>query len=240
MNKWQEGVKTEMLKRWREEAMESNLKITYIKIEAEDPKEVIIREKVKEFLEERTEETENEKDIIVTKELWEKYDDWNRDPKNKGGTETMIGSATGMGIYIGQLNYKKYIGKMNGKTVRGYRNIRYKSEERKVNEFIRRHTIRTDSSEDRISVLKLFNKYREWMRANEYSGHEIGTTEFKNEAKKYGYKMKAAVENLYYVRSETEKKKRRPNQEKTHCITKLKWLTPPSDESGIECEESLS
>lgn len=225
--------------------MEVGLRITYIKFDVENEEEYEKREKVKEFLEERTERTENEKDIIVTNDLWTKYDDWNRDPKNNGGPSTMVESATGMGMYIGQLNYNKFIGKLNGKTVRGYTKIRYKSETSKVNEFLSKFTIKTESGDDRIAIMNLLMVYREWVRGDE-RGKKIGETEFKNSANKYGYKMKAAVEKPYYINSTTGKRKKRTNQIITHCFTKLKWLpgaiegvSPPCDDepSGLIVEE---
>lgn len=219
MNKAQEELKYDFCNRWRQEAREVGLRITYIKFDVENEEEYEKREKVKEFLEERTEKTENEKDIIVTNDLWDKYDDWNRDPKNNGGPTTMVESSTIMGRYIGQLNYNKFIGKVNGKTVRGYTNIRYKSETSKINEFLSKFTIKTESGDDRIALLNLLMVYREWGE-----GKKIGETEFKNSANKYGYKMKAAVEKPYYINSTTGKKKKRTNQVITHCITKLKWL----------------
>jgi hypothetical protein len=260
MNKAQEELKYNFCHRWRQEAREVGLRITYIKFDVENEEEYEKREKVKEFLEEKTEKTENEKDIIVTNDLWDKYDDWNRDPKNNGGPSTMVESATGMGMYLGQLNYNKFIGKINGKTVRGYTNIRYKSETSKVNEFLSKFTIKTESGDDRIALLNLLMVYREWVRGgsppydDEPSGQrsrgkKIGETEFKNSANKYGYKMKAAVEKPYYINSTTGKKKKRPNQVITHCFTKLKWL-PGAIESlnyeglkeklNIECDKSAS
>lgn len=219
MNKYQEELKNDFCHRWRQEAREVGLRITYIKFDVENEEEYEKREKVKEFLEEKTEKTENEKDIIVTNDLWDKYDDWNRDPTNNGGPSTMVESATGMGMYLGQLNYNKFIGKINGKTVRGYTNIRYKSETSKVNEFLSKFTIKTESGDDRIALMNLLMVYREWGE-----GNKIGETEFKNSANKYGYKMKAAVEKPYYINSTTGKRKKRRNQVITHCITKLKWL----------------
>lgn len=219
MNKVQEALKYDFCHRWRQEAREVGLKITYIKFDVENEEEYEKREKVKEFMEEKTEKTENEKDIIVTNDIWDKYDDWNRDPKNNGGPSTMVESATGMGMYIGQLNYNKFIGKLNGKTVRGYTNIRYKSETSKVNEFLSKFTIKTESGDDRIALKNLLMVYKEWMDCK-----KIGETEFKNSANKYGYKMKAAVEKPYYINSTTGKREKRTNQVITHCFTKLKWL----------------
>ena len=148
-------------------------------------------------------------------------------------------------MYLGQLNYNKFIGKINGKTVRGYTNIRYKSETSKVNEFLSKFTIKTESGDDRIALMNLIKVYREWVRSNP-SGEisqvkKIGETEFKNSANKYGYKMKAAVEKPYYINSTTGKKKKRTNQVITHCFTKLKWLpgaiSPPCDDEP--CDELI-
>jgi len=240
MNKYQEELKENFCHRWRQEAREVGLRITYIKIDVEKEEEYEKREKVKDFMEGETEKTENEKDIIMTNDLWDKYDDWNRDPTNNGGPSTMVGSATGMGMYLGQLNYNKFIGKINGKTVRGYTNIRYKSETSKVNEFLSKFTIKTESGDDRIALKNLLMVYIEWMRCSSPTddfleqksnpsgqrscGKKIGETEFKNSANKYGYKMKAAVEKPYYINSTTGKRKKRTNQVITHCFTKLKWL----------------
>jgi len=216
LSKAQEEIKADWLYRSRQELRDAGLVIKCVIVGAENEEDTTKREQVGEFLQEMTERTLNEKDIITTKELWDKYDDWFRGKKRQ--VDEYVDSTAKMGMYIGELEYTKYIGKLNGKTVRGYRNIKWGSESSKVNDFMSKFLIRTYSGEDRVSLENSVYVYREW------SGHSINQTDFKESARKYEYKLKAAVEKPYYISSSTGKKKKREGQTIEQCYTKVKWL----------------
>jgi hypothetical protein len=212
-----EEMKSELIRRWREEAREIGMEIKFIKMEDEVEEKVTKRGKVEAYLKENTERTENEKEMIEIKDLWNKYDDWNR---VAGGVETYIDTTNEMGVYLGQLGYEKMVYKKNGKVVRGYKKIKYKSETSCVNDFLKEYTIRTEEGEDRIQLGKLTKVYNVWRRTT--GSEKISPTEFNNRAKKYGYKMKAAMEKPKEVQIRTGKTVKR-NGTIEHCLMRLKW-----------------
>ena len=214
----QEQIKADIIYRARQEAKDAGLVIKCIVFDVEKEEEMYCRSQVVEFLSEYIEKSENKRDIITTRELFDKYDDWFRGRK-LSPMDYIDGGPAALGKYMGQLDYNKYIGKLNGKTVRGYTNIRWKSETSKVNDFMIKFTINTQDAEDRIALQKLVCVYKE------YTGEKISSTEFINKARKYGYKLKAAVEKPYYICSTTGKKKKREGQDIEHCVTKLKWIS---------------
>ena len=136
-----------------------------------------------------------------------------------------IDSRVILGKYMaGQLDYEKGIWRESEKTVRGFKNLRWKeAEASKVNEYLKKYTIRTESGEDRIALEKLVRVYRE------KTEERINNTKFMEGARKYGYKLKAAAEEPYYYK-EGKKKKKEGKQEIKHCITKLKWLPGAMEE----------
>lgn len=214
----QELIKADIIYRARQEAKDAGLVIKSIIMDVEKEEEKNKRTHVMEFLSEYIEKSENKRDIITTRDIFDKYDEWFRGRKMTA-MDYIDGGPMELGKYLGQLDYEKYIGKLYGKTVRGYRNLKWKSETSKVKDFMMKFTQKTTKAEDRISLQNLLCVYKE------YTGETIASTEFMNKARKYGYKLKAAVEKPYYICSTTGKKKKREGQDIEHCVTKLIWLT---------------
>jgi hypothetical protein len=232
----EEAIAEDIMYRAREELKGSNLRITTLIIKAEDEEVVSKTERVKEFMEETIEETENERDVIATVDLWEKYDDWNRAKGN--GLRTYMSTVREMGMYLGNYGLTKKTIKIGTKTRKGYKKIRYKvSEVRQVKEFLDKYTEKEDSPEYRISLRKLTKVYRI------ETGDKIGETEFNERAKKYGYRQKAAIEVPYYVSKETGKKIKRTGKEKIEkCLMNLKWKENIKEKVNVdpELKESLN
>ena len=219
----QEYIKRDLIYRLRQEAREHGMEVKLIVIEAEEEEKHTKREKVKEYMEENTERTENKKDIISVKEIWEQYDDWNR---IRGGVETYIDTTREMGVYLSQLEYEKEIMKRDSKVIRGYKNIKFKGESTSVKEFLKKYT--TEDEEKRISIMNLLRVYNV-NRRERGEGEKISTTEFTNKARKHGYKMKAAVEKPTVISIVTGKTKRRNGTTRKgtkiaeRCLMRLKW-----------------
>ena len=175
---------------------------------------------IKKFIESQIEETENEKDIISTHDLWEQYDDWNR--VEGSGQETMLNSTYEMGMYMKNLGYEKGRMKKYGKEITGYKRLRYKdNNQEKMKKFLEERTERTESSEDRIALDKVVHKYKEHT-GDKYINREMVLERLRRE----GMYIKACLEKAYYIREHDQKKIRlseSPMRQKEQCVMKLKW-----------------
>ena len=221
-------LKKELTRRWRMEAKEVGLEIKYIVMDTLTEDQVKKSQVVKEFAESEIERTKSENDIISTREIWNRYDDWHR---TKGyGTGTYIDSWREFGMQMSVLEYKNGKGRVNGKELRGFKGIRWNTDTTLVNDFMKKYTMRTDSPEDRIAVESLLKFYKMYCE-QEDNPKKINETEFRNKLRKYDYKAKAAAEVPYIVK-ENGKKTRNPNATIKHCITKLKWL--PGATEGLK------
>jgi hypothetical protein len=234
----QKSIKKDILRRMNSELRDAGLVLRTMVVEVVTEEKIKKMKDVEEYLEERTERTENERDILTVGELFEGYENWQKkkydfNEHKKKVQETYITTTKEMGEYMTALEYPKFIGKVNGKTVRGYRTLRWNTDTTIVNEFMKKFTIRTESTEERISVENLLRVYKMYCEQKEQP-KKINETEFRNKLRKYDYKAKAAVEKPYYIREMDGKKVRNTTDEIKHCITKLKWL--PGAVESLESE----
>ena len=198
MNKSQESILVEISRRFKDELRDHNFKITTLKIEIMEDEEISTMAKVKTFMEYATEMTEKETDVLGTTNLWNKYEEWNRNKNKEDGLTGMdIGavnavlSTNEMGRLMSELNYKSKKGKYEGKTVRGYGYLKYKGEaDNSINvlKFMEKYTEKTDSTLDRVSIQKLLSKFYTSYR------ERYGIETFRKKLNRYGYTTKAAKE----------------------------------------------
>jgi hypothetical protein len=151
-------------------------------------------------MEEHTERTGNKGDVIPTAELWYKYSDWNKKRNEQMYPEMLkterdkirqVLTANEMGRNLSLLEYDRGIGKVEGKTTRGYMKLKYKDSADtsvKVKEFMEKYTERTKSLKDRIAITKLLPKFYDENR------ERYGTESFSKKLNKYGYYTKPAKE----------------------------------------------
>lgn len=155
-------------------------------------------QKVKEFLEETTEHSDNKKDRIPVRELYEIYDGWNR---KKGGASTYIDTVMEFGKILQTQcpEYKKGKVDIRAKTTVVLLNLKYKHKKlNKVNEFLNKVTIKTENPMDRISVKTLTRMYNEGgCRSAEGSDEDIQRIPesiFKEQANLGDYRTKTCYE----------------------------------------------
>jgi len=198
LTKSQESILEDIIRRFKDELKDAELKITALKVEVLEAEEISTAAKVKKFMEHSTEATEKETDVLGTTDLWNKYEEWNR-KKNKEdgltgmdiGAVNVVLSTNEMGRILSELNYKGKKGKYEGKTVRGYGYLKYKGEADNsisVKDFMEKYTENTDSTLDRISIEKLLPKF--------YRDHRerYGIETFRKKLNRFGYTTKAAKE----------------------------------------------
>lgn len=196
----QEKILEDIIRRLKDELLSAELRYVSLKVESIYEEEVETIEKVKRFMNEVTEKTENKKNVMGTTELFEKYQEWNKETNMKEyPNETKfehisrhgIDKANIMGRYLVSLNYKQRVGKYEGKVVRGYEGIKYKEEidpSINVKKFMERYTEKTNSNKDKIAVRKMLPRfYREYT-------NRCGETGFSKKLNKYGYKTKPSKE----------------------------------------------
>jgi len=155
-------------------------------------------EKIKEFLEETTEQTRNKKDKISIKDLSDRYDEWQR--KKGGGYDTLICSVRDFGKIFGYMNndvtngtkYEKCKADIQGKTAVVVMKLKYKRREfNSVNEFLNEYTIKTEDKNDRITMKKLIYIY------NTYTENQRITNDiFKEKANLGDYRAKTCYEKI--------------------------------------------
>ena len=198
MNPSQKGIIEDIIRRFKDELRDVDVKVTTLKVELMEEEEISTMAKVKKFMEHSTEMTEKETDVIGTTDLWYKYEEWNR-KKNKEygltgmdiGAVNVVLSTNEMGRILSELNYKSKKGKYEGKTVRGYGNLRYKEEADNsisVKEFMEKYTEKTVSTLDRVTIEKVLPKF--------YREHRerYGIETFRKKLNRFGYTTKAAKE----------------------------------------------
>ena len=113
MNPSQKGIIEDIIRRFKDELRDAYFKVTTLKVELMEEEEISTMAKVKKFMENSTEMTEKETDVIGTTELWYKYEEWNRNKNKEDGLTGMdIGavnvvlSTNEMGRILSELNYK--------------------------------------------------------------------------------------------------------------------------------------
>jgi len=198
MNPSQKGIIEDIIRRFKDELRDAYFKVTTLKVELMEEEEISTMAKVKKFMENSTEMTEKETDVIGTTELWYKYEEWNRNKNKEDGLTGMdIGavnvvlSTNEMGRILSELNYKSKKGKYEGKTVRGYGYLKYKGEADNsisVKEFMEKYTENTNSTLDRVSIEKLLPKFYREQR------ERYGIETFRKKLNRFGYATKAAKE----------------------------------------------
>ena len=192
----QKAIVEDITRRFKEELRDHDLKVTKLKVEIMEGEEKSTIEKVKQFMEANTETTEKETDVLGTTELWEKYIEWNRKVNKEEGMRGMdVGSVNAilstnvMGQILSELNYKSKKGKYEGKSVRGYANLKYKGEADSsvsVLEFMEKYTEKTKSTLDRVIISKILPKF--------YTEHRerYGEETFRKKLNRFGYTTKGA------------------------------------------------
>jgi len=215
LSKELEYIKNDVIRRMRDELLDHDLEITTINIQEITDKKQEKKYRAERFLNETIKRTENERDIIEIKKLWELYEDWNY--ANEGTPETsMTGGANEMGKYMSMLKYDKKVIQVNGRTIRGYKNIRFISQtESKITEFMERYTERTENKEDNIKIEKLVRKYNE-----EYKPR-CNITMMKQELINNEYKTKTCYETK--EDQENNKKGGGGGCEAGPCVKGVKW-----------------
>ena len=76
--KAKEYIINDIIKRFKDELKDHNYIATVITVREETEEEIEIKEILQTFLNEYTEKTENEKDLIGTNDLYEKWEIWTR------------------------------------------------------------------------------------------------------------------------------------------------------------------
>ena len=187
-------------KRLRAELYKEGKRLIELKVKDIDEEEQETIEKVKEFMEKNTDKTEKHTDVLGTTELHEKYLNWNQKVNHEKNPEiakvncgsiNYIDTNREFGKYLSDLGYIKGKAKREGKTVRGYSNVKYKESADtsiSVKEYMEKYTERTDSVKDRVVISKLLPKFYKEYR------ERYGEVTFKNKLLKYGYHTKVAKE----------------------------------------------
>lgn len=232
-----EKVKNDIMDRCIEELGQHGLLLTYT-VREETGHSKVRKEMIERYLVEHTERTENEKDFIKTKGLYEKYEDWLMDrfaDKREVYAQCTTNSSKGFGIMVQQLdNYK------GNKTVtsegRGYMKLRWKTESTKVSEFMRKFTLKSDKRDkkltklNRIPMEEMRCLYWKWLdeeahRTGESNRKEkIGETELGARLRKSGYST-----NVGYINKETTNKRGEykivpAKEEREPYVADVKWL----------------
>ena len=215
LTKEQNEVVEEVLRRARSELLDSKIKIVTLKVESIEDEEISILGNVKEFMEEITERTDTKGDMLGTTELWYKYEEWNEKRNERlypekskvvrRGIKGLV-SSNEMGRNLTLLEYKKGIGKVEGKTTRGYYYVKYKDTADTsihVKDFMEKYTERTASLKDRIPISKLLPKFYDENR------ERYGVETFSKKLNKYGYYTKSAkeIENVIGKYGQVQRKK---------------------------------
>lgn len=232
-----EKVKNDIMDRCIEELGQHGLLLTYtVREETEHSK--LRKEMIERYLIEHTERTENEKDYIKTKEIYNKYEEWLMDrfsDKRNVYFQSTLNSSKGFGIMMQQLeSYKE------NKTVtsegRGYMKLRWKTESTKVGEFMRKFTLKSDRKDkvltklNRIPLEEVGRLYWEWLDTEaERTGlsarnEKINLTELGVRLRKNGY-----ATNVGYINKESTNKKGEykivpAKEDRVAYVADTKWL----------------
>ena len=221
--KAKEYIINDIIRRFKDELKEQNYIATALAVREQTDTEIELEEIVNEYLNEYTEKTESVKDIIGTNDLFEKWEVWTR--VKYEDKQEMLKKLKNIGInYFGREVHKFYERGMkktkDNKTVRGFIKVRYKSETSKINEFMKKFTIKTeDKVLDRIKINEILYLYLDWGE-----GERIGPDVLNTRLQKYGYKTKRA-----YIKEKCEKLNGKTKIEnkgtETHmCVMGVKWI----------------
>jgi len=210
-----ESIKNDILRRMRDELLDHNIEIKTVIFREINENRNEKKERINKYLNETTKMTTNERDVIGIKNLWDLYEEWNY--ANEGTAETSVtGGANEMGKYMAMLQYDKAVIQIHGKTIRGYKNLRFKTDdESKVKEFMERYTERTEKKEDNIKIEKLVRKYNE-----EYKPR-CNLKRMKEELINNEYKTKTCYETK--ENQEKNRKGFKEGNEAVPCVKGVKW-----------------
>ena len=236
-----EYIINDIIKRFKEELKDHNYKATVITVREETDEEIEITEILQTFLNEYTEKTENEKDLIGTNDLYEKWEIWTRS-KYEGIWWMLNKTNIPINVFGRQMHsfYERGVQKTRqNKTIRGFKCIKYKSNTSKVGEFMNKFIIQTeDSLLDRIPMKEMYYKYLKWGE-----GEKIGPEEFNTQMQKAGtYKTKQA-----HIKVKIEKENGKTKVESIGrkydtklCVMKVKWIPGAVERLDPPCEGNVS
>ena len=183
---------------------------------------------VKLFLNETIIETSNEKDIIGTTDLYEKWNKWVNGRYKYGSMEQMLTQITMK--KFGNEVAKQYIrGKRKdplNKTICGFIKIKYKSDESNVIEYMNKFTIKTnDKVLDRIPIEELYINYRRWDERI-----KIGPGQFHGIiSKEYRLKQACKYVEVEKANGKTKIEKVGNKYDTNLCVMELKWVPGAKD-----------
>lgn len=225
-----EYIKEDIMERCKAELREHGLVIDY-KITREEDYLNIRDKKLEEFLTEATVRTENERDFISSKKLWDKYEEWNIQYDRAMQNKITILSAKTFGMTMRKIGkYEKgHRTPTYGKTERGYIKLKWKTESTKAEDFMKQNTLKTiDKKEiNRLKINEVLMVYYVWLDKEfpeeSQRKEKIGQEEFGVRLRKAGY-----MTNQGYIYKEytTEKNtiKMERISKKEAIVLNVMWL----------------
>ena len=223
-------IKNDIIERCISELYEHGLILTYKVTQIKD--EMHATDKLLEtFLVEESERTENEKDFITTREIWDKYEDW-RLEKYGDNREvyltTEIRSAKALGMILQRLGKYEKDQRKNG---RGYKKLIWKTESTKVIKFLKQTTVKPTEERrelNRIATSEMLKKYYKWLET-EYPEEsqrqeKVGETEFVRRVRKQGYQTNTGYINKEVIKENGKTKIEHIGNERVLYVADVKWL----------------
>ena len=231
--KAKEYIVQDIIRRFKEELKVNNYVVKVLNVKEQNDEEVELTEILQEYLEEYTEKTENEKDILGSTDLYEKWQIWSRE-KYKG--RYAILNTTNISIQLFGKNlgnfYERGVEKTRqNKTIRGFKYIRYKSTTSKVGEFMKKFIMQTeDGVLDRIPIKEIYYTYLKWGE-----GSKMGPETFNTHMQKAGtYKTKQAClkQEVTKLNGKQKIEKKGGKYNTQLCVMKVKWI--PGEKESLD------
>ena len=233
-----EYIIKDIIRRFKSELLENRYVVTGLTVKEQSDEEITLQEVIEEYINEYTEKTENERDIIGTGDLYDKWEDWRR-IKYSGRKEVLETTLVSLNTF-GKEMHKYYERGMcktrENKTVRGFKCIIYKSEMSKVEEFMKKNTIKTENTVlDRMPMIELLYGYKDWLGVSPPSdegqsrrSEKIGGQEHLNTIlRKYGYNTKRCYVKKEIVKDNGKTKIENASKETPMCVMGVKWRVRP-------------
>ena len=218
-----EYIVKDIIRRFKNELLDNRYIVTGLTVKEQNDEEITLQEVIEEYINEYTEKTENERDIIGTTDLYDKWEDWRRTKYNER-KEILLTTLITVNTF-GKEVHKYYERGMcktrDNKTIRGFKSIRYKSEMSKVEEFMKKNTIKTeDTLLYRMTMTELLYGYKDWMEGENIGGQEHLNTILR----KYGYSTKRCYVKKEVLKANGKKKIENVSKGTEMCVMGLKWL----------------
>ena len=214
----------DIIYRFKEEIKEHKYKVTSLEVKEQTDEEQTRTEIIEEYLDDTIEMTENEKDIVATKDLYNKWTTWIKGRYSFGSREQMLTQLT-LKVFGNEVAKHCERGKRKdrqNKTISGFIKINYKSPNSKnVIDFMRKFLIKTeDKILDRIPLDEVYLYYRRWDSKLKIVPCQFHTIVGKE------YKLKQACK---YIEVDKENGKTKIEKvglkyETKLCVMQVKWL----------------